>query len=72
VTTTFLAPAVPAGVVQVIEVAETMTMLVQALPSTVTVAPAAKPVPVIVIDVPPAVLPEDGVIEVMDRTVISI
>jgi uncharacterized membrane protein len=65
VTTTFLAPALPAGVVQVIDVAETTTMLVHALPPTVTVAPAAKFVPVIVIAAPPAVLPEDGEIEVI-------
>ena len=63
VTTTFVAPAVPAGVVQVIDVAETTT-LVQALPPTVTAAPAAKPVPVIVIAVPPAIGPEDGETEV--------
>ena len=65
VTTTSLAPADPAGVVQVIDVAETTTTLVQALPPTLTVAPAAKFVPVIVIDVPPAVLPDDGEIEVI-------
>ena len=65
VTTTFLAPTVPAGVVQVIEVAETNVTDVQALPPTVTVAPGAKFVPVIVIDVPPAVLPEVGAIDVM-------
>ena len=60
VTTTFVAPAVPAGVVQVIDVAETTVTDVQALPPTVTAAPAAKPVPVIVIAVPPAIGPEDG------------
>jgi hypothetical protein len=60
VTTTFLAPTVPAGVVQVIDVAETTVTDVQALPPTVTVAPAAKFVPVIVIAVPPAVDPVDG------------
>jgi hypothetical protein len=60
VRTTFCDPAVPAGVVQVIDVAETTTMLVHAVPPTVTVTPAAKPVPVIVIGVPPAVLPVDG------------
>ena len=65
VTTTFLAPALPAGVVQVIDVAETTTTLVQALPPTVTAAPAAKLVPVMVIAVPPAVLPEVGETEVM-------
>ena len=60
VTTTFLAPTVPAGVVQVIDVAETTVTDVQALPPTVTVAPAAKFVPVMVIAVPPAVLPVAG------------
>ena len=63
VTTTFLAPAVPAGVVQVIDVAETTVTDVQALPPTVTAAPAAKPVPVMVIAVPPAVEPELGEID---------
>jgi hypothetical protein len=65
VTLTSLAPADPAGVVQVIDVAETLTTLVQALPPTVTVAPDTKFVPVIVIGVPPAVLPVDGEIVVM-------
>jgi hypothetical protein len=37
--------------------------LVQALPPTVTVAPDTKFVPVIVIDVPPAVEPELGEID---------
>ena len=64
VTTTFLAPALPAGVVQVIDVAVTTT-LVHATPPTVTVAPETKPVPVMVIGVPPAVDPDDGVIDVM-------
>jgi hypothetical protein len=65
VTTTSLAPALPEGVVQVIDVAETTVTDVQALPPTVTAAPCAKFVPVIVIDVPPAVLPEVGAIDVM-------
>jgi hypothetical protein len=54
----FCAPAVPAGVVQVIDVADTTFTLVQAAPPTVTVAPAKKFEPVIVIEVPPAVVPE--------------
>lgn len=58
VTTMFCAPAVPAGVVQVIEVEDTTVTLVHAAPPTVTVAPARKLVPVIVIDVPPALVPE--------------
>ncbi|CAB4656452.1 unannotated protein [freshwater metagenome] len=65
VTITSLAPADPAGVVQVIDVAETTTTLAHGAPPTLTVAPAAKLVPVIVIEVPPAVFPEDGEIEVM-------
>ena len=51
VTTTFLAPAAPAGVVQVMLVADATFGDVQALPSTVTVAPVINPVPVIVIAV---------------------
>ena len=54
----FWAPAVPAGVVQVIDVADTTVTLVQAAPPTVTVAPDKKFVPVIVIEVPPAVVPD--------------
>jgi hypothetical protein len=54
----FCAPAVPAGVVQVIDVADTTVTLVQAAPPTVTVAPDKKFVPVIVIEVPPAVVPD--------------
>ena len=61
-----LAPALPAGVVQVIDVAETTTTLLHALPPTVTAAPCAKFVPVIVIAVPPAMTPEDGETEVID------
>jgi len=58
VTTIFCAPAVPAGVVQVIDVADTTVTLVHAAPPTVTVAPDKKFVPVIVIAVPPALVPE--------------
>ena len=43
-----------------IDVAETTVTLVQAEPPTVTVEPLAKFVPVIVIDVPPAVDPDVG------------
>jgi hypothetical protein len=49
---------VPAGVVQVIEVDDTTVTLVHAAPPTVTVAPDKKFVPVIVIAVPPADVPE--------------
>jgi hypothetical protein len=51
--------------VQVIDVAETTTTLVQALPPTVTAAPDTKLVPVIVIDLPPAVPPAAGETEVI-------
>lgn len=62
VTTTFAAPAEPAGVVAVIEVEDTKVTLVAATPPTVTPkdAPDAKPVPVMVIDVPPAPDPVEG------------
>ena len=59
-TTTSRGPAVPDGVVQVIEVDETTTTDVHELPPMVTVAPEMKFVPVIVTDVPPAVVPEVG------------
>jgi hypothetical protein len=59
VTTTFLAPGVPAGVVAVIVVAVT-EFTVAAAPPIVTVAPDWKPVPVIVIAVPPSAGPELG------------
>ena len=58
VTTTFFAPAVPAGVFAEIDEAPATT-LVAALPSTVTVAPA-RLVPVIVIAVPPTSGPAIG------------
>ena len=60
VTTTSLAPAVPAGVVHVILVADTTVTEVQAAPPTVTVAPETKSVPVIVMGVLPAVGPLAG------------
>ena len=53
-------PAVPVGVVQVIDVAETTTTFVHAALPTVTAEAPAKFVPVIVIDVPPAVDPDVG------------
>jgi hypothetical protein len=59
-TTTSRGPTVPDGVVQVIEVDETTTTDVHELPPMVTVAPDMKFVPVIVTDVPPAVVPEVG------------
>lgn len=60
VTTTLAAPAVPAGVVHVMEVAETTTTFTHGLPPTLTVAPATNPVPVIVMAVPPAAGPSAG------------
>jgi hypothetical protein len=44
--------------VQVIDVDDTRVTLVHAAPPTVTVGPAKKFVPVIVIDVPPAAVPD--------------
>ena len=63
VTTTFLAPTVPLGVFAVREV-ELTKELVAEIPPIVTDAPLTKPVPVIVILVPPANGPLDGVIEI--------
>jgi hypothetical protein len=60
VTVTVTAPALPAGVVAVICVPLTTTTFVAALLPNVTVAPEAKFVPVIVTDVPPAVVPVFG------------
>jgi hypothetical protein len=60
VTVTVAAPTLPAGVVPVIVVLFTTTTLVAAVPPNVTVAPAAKFVPVIVTAVPPAVDPLFG------------
>ena len=64
VTRTLFAPAVPAGVVQVAEVAEATLKVVQAAPPTVMAVAAVKSVPVIVMAVPPAVEPELGLTEV--------
>ena len=63
VTITFLAPAVPAGVIAVIDEA-LATTLVADLPSMATVAPV-RFVPAMVIAVPPASGPELGVTEAM-------
>ena len=63
VTSTLAVPALPAGVVQLIEVAELTEGDVQVLPAIVTVvAPVTKLVPVRVTLVPPAVGPEVGLI----------
>jgi len=60
VTVTVTAPALPAGVVAVMLVLLTTTTFVAAVLPNVTVAPAAKFVPVIVTAVPPAVVPVFG------------
>jgi len=60
VTATVTAPALPAGVVAVIDVALTTVTFVAATPPNITVAPEAKFVPVIVTAVPPAVVPLFG------------
>ena len=63
VTTTLTDPAVCAGVVAVIDVLPTTFTLVAAVPPRLTVAPARKPVPVMVTAVPPATGPAFGLIE---------
>jgi hypothetical protein len=60
VAVTVTAPAACAGVVAVIVVLLVTTTFVAAVPANVTVAPAAKFVPVIVTAVPPAVGPLFG------------
>jgi hypothetical protein len=60
VTVTVTAPAVPDGVVAVIDVLLTTTTLVAAVLPKVTVAPEAKFVPVMVTAVPPATGPVFG------------
>ncbi len=62
VTTTVLAPAVPAGVTAVMEVDDTTRMLVAATPPTVTLLAPGKFVPVMVIAVAPSVEPVVGLI----------
>jgi hypothetical protein len=58
------APRVPAGVTQVMDVADTRVGEVQVAPPTVTVAPESKFAPVIVMVVPPAFDPDAGDAEV--------
>lgn len=60
VTTTFTAPATWAAVVAVIELLLATFTLVAAVPPNVTLAPDRNPVPVIVTDVPPVVVPDTG------------
>ena len=60
VTLTVTAPAAWLGVVHVMDVAEETETLVQALPPILTAAPLKNPVPVMVIAVPPARMPDVG------------
>ena len=60
VTTTFTAPATWVAVVAVIELLLATFTLVAAVPPNVTLAPDRNPVPVIVTDVPPVVVPDTG------------
>ena len=60
VTTMVFAPAVPAGVTAVMEVALTTTTLVAGLPPIVTLLAPVKLVPVMVIAVLPEAGPDDG------------
>lgn len=64
VTTTLAVPAVPAGVVVVIVVAFTTVKLVTDTPPIVTAVASVRFVPVIVTEVPPAVVPEAGLMAV--------
>jgi hypothetical protein len=64
VTATVTAPAAWAGVVAVIDVLLTTFTPVAAVPPKLTVAPARKPVPVMVTAVPPVESPVFGEIEV--------
>ena len=59
-TVTSTAPADPAGETAVIDVAEFTVTLVAEVEPNFTVSPEANPVPVIVTDVPPAVVPAVG------------
>lgn len=73
VTTTFCEPAVPAGVVAVIDVELATTTFVAAAPPIITLAPLLNSVPVIVMAVPPAVDPEAGLALVIvgEETVVN-
>ena len=64
VTNTLATPALPAGVVAVIEVVLTTVTAVAAVPPMVTAVAPVKPKPVIVTDCPPATGPDDGLIAV--------
>ena len=64
VTSTLAVPALPAGVVAVIEVELTTVKLGTVAPPIVTAVAPVKPVPVMVTDCPPASGPDDGLIAV--------
>jgi hypothetical protein len=64
VTTTFTVPTACAGALAVIDVLLDTLMLVAGEPPILTLAPARKPVPVIVTAVPPLEVPEFGEIPV--------
>ncbi len=66
VTNTLATPALPAGVVAVIEVVLTTVTAVAAMPPIVTLDVPIKPVPVMVTNCPPASGPE---VAVMNATV---
>jgi len=66
VTVTSTVPAASAGATAVIELAELTVTLVAAVDPNFTVLPAANPVPVMVTDVPPAVVPPAGLTELTD------
>jgi hypothetical protein len=72
VTVTITAPAMPGGVVAVIVVLLTTTTFVAAPLPNVTVAPAAKSIPVIVTDVPPVVGPWFELTPVTNGTVLAV
>ena len=63
VTSTLAVPAVPDGVVAVIEVELPTLTEVAIVPPIVTAVAPVKPVPVMVTDCPPASGPDDGLID---------
>ena len=63
VTTTLAVPAVPAGVVQLMEVVPLTVGLAQVAPPMVTVEVLVNPVPAMTTAVPPPVEPDEGVME---------
>ena len=66
VTITLAEPALPTGVVAVIDVSETTLVFVAGAPPIVTLVAPVNAVPVIVSEVPPNVEPLDGLIEVIE------